>query len=271
MRKLLNILNSKPVIGALIFIVLSLATVFAGNVIVKEGSLSLDNNLNSSGVLYVNGTSGKVGIGTTSPASVLDIQENAATTYGIISLRGNNRGGELDFYNNSALLSSIWATASKDLNFAVNGGSTPSLYIKSNDNVGIGTTNPGQKLSVVGAISQTNAVSCTLQTDASGIIQCTSDERLKDIRGNSNYGVDEIMKINPIIYNFKNESYTHIGFSAQNIQTAIPEAVPVQTDNSFGLDNTAIIATLVNAVKELKTENTNLKTSLCNLGATEWC
>jgi len=59
MGRFLDILNSKPVIGVLIFIMLSLATVLAGNVIVKEGSLSLDNNLNSSGVLYVNGTSGK--------------------------------------------------------------------------------------------------------------------------------------------------------------------------------------------------------------------
>jgi microcystin-dependent protein len=45
MKKFLGVLNSKPVIGALIFIFLSLVTVFAGNVIVKEGSLNVTDRI----------------------------------------------------------------------------------------------------------------------------------------------------------------------------------------------------------------------------------
>lgn len=44
-KKLLEIVNSKPVIGAFIFIMLSLATVFAGNIIVKEGSLNASDRI----------------------------------------------------------------------------------------------------------------------------------------------------------------------------------------------------------------------------------
>jgi microcystin-dependent protein len=44
-RKFLSVLNSKPVIGALIFIFLSLITVFAGNVVVKEGSLNVSDRI----------------------------------------------------------------------------------------------------------------------------------------------------------------------------------------------------------------------------------
>ena len=47
--KVLEILNSKPVIGALIFIILGLSMVLAGNVIVKEGNLDVEENLNVTG------------------------------------------------------------------------------------------------------------------------------------------------------------------------------------------------------------------------------
>jgi hypothetical protein len=44
-RKFLDILNSKIVIGAFIFIFLSLATIFAGNVVIKEGSLNASDRI----------------------------------------------------------------------------------------------------------------------------------------------------------------------------------------------------------------------------------
>lgn len=63
----LEILNSKLVIGILIFIMLSLATVFAGDMIFDSG------NLNVSSVFYVNESSGRVGIGTTTPTHTLNV------------------------------------------------------------------------------------------------------------------------------------------------------------------------------------------------------
>ena len=47
-KKLLELLNSKPVIGVLIFTILSLASVFAANVIVQDGSLEVESGLNIS-------------------------------------------------------------------------------------------------------------------------------------------------------------------------------------------------------------------------------
>ena len=119
-----------------------------------------------------------------------------------------------------------------------------------NGNVGIGTTSPGKKLSVVGTINQTAALSCSITTNADGDLLCTSDERLKDIKGNSNYGLNEIMQIIPIRFSLKNESYVHIGFSAQNLQKVIPEATPLQADGYLGLDSNAVMATLVKAMQE---------------------
>lgn len=93
-RKFLDILNSKPVIGALIFIMLSLVSVLAGNVIVNEGNINIENNLNSSGVLFVNSTSGKVGIGTSSPAYALEISQTAKAlnVSGLLYVNSSNVG-----------------------------------------------------------------------------------------------------------------------------------------------------------------------------------
>ena len=138
-----------------------------------------------------------------------------------------------------------------------------------NGNVGIGTIRPGKKLSVVGTINQTAALSCSITTNADGDLLCTSDERLKDIKGNSNYGLNEIMQIIPIRFSLKNESYVHVGFSAQNLQKVIPEATPLQANGYLGLDSNAVMATLVKAMQEqqaqiiqLQNDNKKLKERL---------
>ena len=51
-------------------------------------------------------------------------------------------------------------------------------------------------------------------------------------------------------FQFKNETYTHIGFSAQNIQKVIPEATPLQANGYLGLDTNAITAAMINAMKQ---------------------
>ena len=113
---------------------------------------------------------------------------------------------------------------------------------------------------------------------------CTSDERLKNVLGDSTYGIAQIMNITPIKFEYKNESYVHVGFSAQNVQASIPEATPIQGNGYLGLDTNAITATIVNAMQQQQkiiiqqNETINslndtinaMKQSLCNLGAKEW-
>ena len=69
--KFLSVLNSKLVIGALIFIFLSLITVFAGNVIVKEGSLNVSDRIyDKTGFVTPVGSINSYG-GSTAPAGWL--------------------------------------------------------------------------------------------------------------------------------------------------------------------------------------------------------
>ncbi|MEO6077876.1 MAG: tail fiber domain-containing protein, partial [Candidatus Andersenbacteria bacterium] len=121
-------------------------------------------------------------------------------------------------------------------------------------NVGFGNTAPAQKVDVSGTIRQSNAVSCGLSTNASGDIICTSDERLKDLHGFYDGGLTQLNAVNPIRFNYKNDDYLHVGFSAQNIASVLPEGAPVQANGFYGLDSNAVLALTVNSVKQLNTQ-----------------
>jgi hypothetical protein len=96
----------------------------------------------------------------------------------------------------------------------------------------------------------------------------TSDERLKNIVGNCDYGLDEILALDTIAFNFKDDKTAekHIGFSAQKTQPIIPEAVYSTGEK---IDDTGapklamryheIIPVLVNAIKEQQKQINELK------------
>ena len=87
-KKFLEKLNMKIIMGTLIFLFLSMSFVLAGDVIVKEGNINIENNLNSGEILFVNSTSGNVGIGISNPSEKLEIIGNTNIT-GNLTAYGN--------------------------------------------------------------------------------------------------------------------------------------------------------------------------------------
>jgi hypothetical protein len=117
--------------------------------------------------------------------------------------------------------------------------------------------------------------------DSSGNLLSSSDERLKDIKGKFTDGLAALRQIEPITYEWKHEQeerarggltyegmpggearrgrprpdparFVYHGFGARNVQKAIPGAVGVNADGTLTLQDRAITAALVNAVKELE-------------------
>ena len=128
--------------------------------------------------------------------------------------------------------------------------------------LGLGSTTPSTLLSVggnafiTGTLKLTGVGVGTLSTDANGNVTGSSDERLKNIQGNFTRGLIDLEKINPILYTWKpftgyDALSTYAGFSAQNMGLAIPEAVATDTAGYLGIYDRPILATLVNAVKEI--------------------
>jgi len=117
-----------------------------------------------------------------------------------------------------------------------------------NANVGIGTTAPTHKLTVIGdATKSLGGTSWAVY----------SDTRLKTIAGTFDAGLNEVLKLQPIRYRYKkdnplhlpNES-EHIGFSAQEVQKIIPGAISENSQGYLMLNSDPILWAMLNAIKD---------------------
>ena len=107
----------------------------------------------------------------------------------------------------------------------------------------------------------------TLTTDASGNLSVSSDERLKNVDSPFTRGLADITKLSPISYHWNATSgldtpQQYAGFSAQNVQAAIPEAVGQDSHGYLTLQDRPLIATVVNAIKEIATITGTFKSNL---------
>ena len=127
-------------------------------------------------------------------------------------------------------------------------------------NVGIGTTFPTETLDVTGYINATDGFKLN-GTCFPG--SCPSDKKLKrDIQPLSN-SLEKISQLQPVQFQFIDNKYgsgQQIGLIAQDVEKIIPEWVSDGGDGykhiNYGLQTEMY---LIEAVKELKTENDTLK------------
>lgn len=251
--------------------------------------------------LVINGTSGMVGIGTIAPVAGLDVEASNSytsgkfgpnkplylmydwpqvgfnlyfTSSGYFYGKGSSSsyGGAIGVAPTTGVMY-FWNTSTPG---SAGAAATVSarMALSQAGNLGIGTVTPGQRLDVAGTIRQSSCTTAgTLSTNASGDIICTSDARLKNIRGTYTEGLAALSKVIPQRFIFKpsksnpRETFIHAGFIAQNVKAAIPEAVAQQRNGFYSLDTTAILATSVNAIKELQADNRDLRRKLHQLEA----
>ena len=127
-------------------------------------------------------------------------------------------------------------------------------------NIGIGTTSPLHKLHVNGDVA------------VAGQIIHPSDRNLKENIQSIENGLSLINQLNPSTYNYNAEASANhglptnqqYGLIAQEVQKVLPTIVKentLQDDDGtqyLGMDYEKLIPILIQAVKELSTENQNL-------------
>lgn len=207
---------------------------------------------------YVVDANGNFGIGTTTPVAPLHV----SGSNGSPSL-SSNTGQVANFTSNTTVqlaMGSIngdgfpfWIQTKKSLNSGV---SFPLAINPLGGNVGIGTTTPSAQLTTTGTVRFSNFGAGTLTTDASGNLSVSSDERLKNIDGAFTRGLADVLQLSPISYHWNplsglDTATQYAGFSAQNVQQAIPEAVGSSTNGYLTLQDRPLIAAAINAIKEL--------------------
>jgi len=249
-------------------------------------------------------TNGNVGIGTTSPDTKLHIEGNDFNSSTLTLNRtsttpGTNNDPGIQFKtdageNNDYGLGGIYFKTNEDGNCyariraktddvtgtsgrlelaastgAITNASDPSMVIKSNGNVGIGTTSPGPRLHVKsdstkqacrlyrpisggGATvfdiasdsSSVNSVQFVVYDDGltqntSGTIsQISSDERLKENISDATPKLQDLLKLKVKNFNFRNDENKtkYIGFVAQEMEEVFPSLVVTKDTREYDED-----------------------------------
>ncbi len=208
------------------------STWLTGSIPYYNGTRLTEDNSN----LFWDGTNHRLGIANTGPSYSLDVKgtsrvaaaTNSASTFAVQNTAGTStlQVSTLDAAD------SIFTVAS----------STGTTYLT---------------VAAAGTVLISNIANCNpVKADSNGTLNCSSDERLKDIQSQYTTGLAAINQINPIIYNWKADSglvntTPVLGFSAQNVQSVIPLAVTTDTRGYLQLDQESVLAASVNAIKEL--------------------
>ena len=190
--------------------------------------------------------------GNTSPGDVY-----GAIEFGVLDGENNAGTQEINAYI-KAVDTRTGTTSFEDAGLAfgtlnnVEAAVSTKMTLTHNGDLGIGTTAPGGQLEL--SLDEGRKPSTTLWTT-------TSDERLKTIKGTYEKGLQEILRLSPIVYQYKNvEQRTfsdevlgkeNVGFSAQAVQEIFPECVGTDADGFLNLNPHAIMIAYVNAIKEL--------------------
>ena len=118
-----------------------------------DGDLNFFNSADTSpSVTFLDG--GNVGIGTINPLGELHINAPTGDVSLILSHTQNVQNSFIDFNGNSGGTQAriAYGDALGDISISPNFSAGPAITLKNNNNVGIGLTNPGQKLEVAGNV-----------------------------------------------------------------------------------------------------------------------
>ena len=206
---------------------------------------------------------GNVGIGTGSPNRLVTVFATAAPVLQLINDTGGTTANDGFQIVQNGLNTTLENQEAGTLSLRTS--STDRMTITSTGNVGIGTAAPTDLLSVNGNASKPGG----------GTWAVFSDERLKNIKGPFTSGLNAVMRLQPIRYEYKPQNALgirmigqHIGFSAQNVQQVIPEAVSQTEGGYLTVNNDPIIWAMLNAIKEQQAEIEKLKTEVRRLRST---
>ena len=203
--------------------------------------------------------SGNVGIGTTTPAALLELAGNATFGFpGVII--GNTSANGRRFSIGSR--TDITSGTGKNGMFVVGDEDAVAyrIIMDQNGNVGINQTVPTFKLDVNGTIRGSTSVT-------SPSFLTASDARLKTNIVPIANALSSVMKFTPVDYNKKesigdaNYNIKEMGFLAQDVRKIFPELVSEAKDanKTLAVNYTAIIPLLTKAIQEQQAQIIELK------------
>ncbi|MBI2798353.1 tail fiber domain-containing protein [Candidatus Saccharibacteria bacterium] len=253
-----------------------------GNSITATGSNAYIINLSSTAVSssasnVFSVMNGKVGIGSTNPTARLDVSGSSGTEITAIFDNGTSTGDIMRARDGGtqvfALANEGAATFQNKTNSTAafqiqNAAGTSNLLIAdtTNTRIGIGASGPTNTLTVtntgttsVAKFNGSSSTQCTVVTGTGW--SCSSDERLKTNILSIDDGLDKIMQLRGVTFNWVSDpnGEQQDGFIAQEVQKVLPELVSTDTNGYQSLNKDGILAYLVKAVQQQQSQIDQLK------------
>jgi len=248
---------------------------------------------NGANRLYISST-GNVGIGTSSPTQKLEVYTG---NYDGVKINATDVPS-LFFYLQSGSQKN-WGIASTNLaagDFGIyqsnsNAGNpitagTARLYITSGGGVCLGyTTDAGYQLRMSGYLyvggnivvagdgsfgGLAGSGNRAVYSNARGqLTNSSSDKTLKTNVSQIAYGLDTVLNLKPISFNWIDTenmgTQTEIGFIAQEVKELIPEVIGINNNETLSLDYPKLTAVLVKAIQEQQAQIEELSNRLIKL------
>jgi hypothetical protein len=256
---------------------------FAINTLASGGWLMYDggSGIWNAGIGQLNG---RLGIGTVVPEDQLHIKSTQSPSLRLDGpVNSAGLGARLRFTEDSGVAGGvgfeafldgitntlIWRTI--DFNVVQNDNI---LVMKRGapNNIGIGVADPLDQLHVAGDIRVgTGTTGCVKDADATVIAgTCSSDRRLKRNITPFAGSLNKVSQLQPVHFFWKADEYPdrHFGASesfgliAQDVEQILPELVATDADGYKAVKYSALPLHMLQAIKELKSENDSLKALL---------
>jgi hypothetical protein len=229
----------------------------------SNSSLNVTNSSNTS-LLFVR-NDGNVGIGTATPIAKLDVgYDNTNRSIGRFTSNAANRGAYITFFGNNAESSTFGYEGGSEI---VGGGQQGDFVLRNvllnkniifttnNGKFGVNVLVPTEALHVVGNARITavgaGAFSNNLNITSDGTLTtATSDEKFKYNIRPLNYGLETLLQLNPVNFQWIEGEEEDLGFIAQDVAEIIPEAVNTNWNSDLLFRYESLIPILTKAIQE---------------------
>ncbi len=230
---------------------------YGGVTLNADGALAIQSETDQS--VNINVAGGNVGIGTASPAGILDVSANSGDERLLIDQVGHTalfQAGSvsnrffIDGQNNNYIIE-VGGNGQIDVSDAA----TSMLLMKNGGFVGIGTGTVGTANLRIADLAGTGT-RAVLATSDGDLTAPISDVRAKEQILDLNYGISTIMALRPVSFYYKKEyknygTQRQIGFIAQEVEKVLPNTVFTSTKTGLkGINKEDIISVLVSAMQQ---------------------